>query len=388
MVKKICIFTGSRAEYGLLKPLIEELKKEKELELQMIITGMHLSSEFGLTYKEINTEGFSAIEKVEMLLSSDTPVAISKAMGLGLISYSEALNRLRPTIFVGLGDRFELFSAVSVCNVLRVPVAHIHGGEETVGAIDNAFRHSITKMAHLHFVSTEEYRKRVIQLGEDPERVFNVGAIGLDNLKKLKLLEKKELEKELNFKIKPPTLLITYHPETTENCSQEHFNEILKALDSIKNLRVIFTKPNADPYGRVIIKMIDEFVEKNSERSCSFVSLGSLRYLSCMKYVDGVLGNSSSGIIEAPSFKIGTVNIGERQEGRIKAKSIIDCKADYKEIKRAIEVILSKEFKDSIKNLKNPYEPIDGEMTSKKIKDILLKFDFKNLKKRFYDLKI
>lgn len=385
---KICIFTGTRAEYGLLEPLIEELKKEKDFELQLLITGMHLSPEFGLTYKEINTEGISKIEKVEILLSSDTPVSICKSMGLGMISFSEALERLKPDLFVGLGDRFELFSAVASCQVLGIPVAHIHGGEETVGAIDNAFRHSITKMSYLHFVSTEKYRKRVIQLGEDPKRVFNVGAIGLDNIKRLELLSKEDLEKQLNFKIVSPTLLVTYHPETIENKAEKDFGEILKALSFIRNLRVIFTKPNADTYGRIIIKMIDDFVEKNPERSCSFVSLGQLKYLSLMKYVDGILGNSSSGIIEAPSFKIGTVNIGERQKGRIKARSVIDCPPNSREIISAIRKILNKKFRDSLKNLKNPYEPKNGEMASKKIKEILLGFKIREIKKNFYDLNI
>lgn len=385
---KICIFTGSRAEYGLLESLIEELKKEESVELQMLITGMHLSPEFGLTYKEINTEDISKIEKVEILLSSDTPVSICKAMGLGLISFSEALDRLKPDIFIGLGDRFELLSAVSACQVLGIPVAHIHGGEETIGAIDNAFRHSITKMSHLHFVSTEEYKKRIIQMGEDPKRVFNVGAIGLDNLKRLKLLSKDVLEKEIGFKIETPTILVTYHPETISNKSEKDFGEILKALDYFDNLKIIFTKPNADTYGRIIIKMIDDFVEKNLHRSCCFASLGQLKYLSCMKYVDGILGNSSSGIIEAPSFKIGTINIGDRQKGRVKANSIIDCKPIFSEIKKAIKIIISKEFKDSIKSIKNPYEPSDGKMASNKIKKILLKYNFKDLKKKFFDIKI
>lgn len=390
MKRKVCIFTGTRAEYGLLKPLIDELKTNKSIELQMIISGMHLSPEFGLTYKEIEMQGISKVEKIEILLSSDTPVAISKSIGLGFISFSEALSRLKPDIFVGLGDRFELFSAVSTCLVLKIPVAHIHGGEETIGAIDNAFRHAITKMAHLHFTSTIEYKRRVIQLGENPERVFYVGAIGLDNIKKMKLLSKNELEKELNFEIKFPTILLSFHPVTLEeNTSKKHFTEILKAIDNFKDLKIIFTKTNSDTYGRIINKMIDDYVKKNPEKAIVYESLGQLKYLSCMSYVDGIVGNSSSGIIEAPSFKIGTVNIGDRQKGRIKARSVIDCKPEEKEIVDAIKKILDVKFRKSLINLKNPYDLGDGNLASKKISEVLLNFKLDDLiKKEFYNLKI
>ncbi len=329
MRKKVCIFTGSRAEYGLLKPLIDEILNDKSLKLQLLVSGMHLSPEFGLTYKEIEKDGLKIDEKVEIILSADTPSAISKSIGLGLIGYADALNRLKPDLVVILGDRFEALAFAIASYIHRIPIAHLYGGEETLGAIDNSFRHSITKMSNLHFVSTEQYRKRVIQLGEEPRRIFKVGAIGLDNIKKMKLLKKLDLEKQLNFKIESPTLLVTYHPETTENKSEGDFKEILKALDDFKNLKVIFTKPNADTYGRIIINMIDDYVKRNKDKAIAFINLGQLKYLSCMNYIDGILGNSSSGIIEAPSFKIGTINIGDRQRGRIKAKSIIDCEAKF-----------------------------------------------------------
>jgi len=386
--RKVCIFTGTRAEYGLLKPLIDELKNIDDVELQLIITGMHLSPEFGLTYKDINLDGISKVEKVEILLSSDTPVGISKAMGLGLISFSEVLDRLKPDLFIGLGDRFELLAAVSAAMVARIPVAHLYGGEATEGSIDEPIRHSITKMSHLHFTSTEKYRRRVIQLGENPKSVFNVGAIGIDNIKKMKLLNKRELEKQLNFKITKKTLLVTFHPVTLErSTSKEQFSNLLNAIDKFKDIRTIFTKPNADTDGRVIISMIDEYVSQNKDKSISFASMGQLQYLSTLKYVGGMIGNSSSGLIEAPSFKIGTINIGDRQKGRIKAKSVIDSTPNTKDIERAIEKLFSDKFQDSLKEVVNPYE-LKDDLTSKRIKDIILSYSLKNIiKKEFYNLK-
>ncbi|MHA1384776.1 MAG: UDP-N-acetylglucosamine 2-epimerase [Candidatus Helarchaeota archaeon] len=386
--RKICIFTGTRAEYGLLKPLIDELKNIDDVELQLVITGMHLSPEFGLTYKDINLDGISKVEKVEILLSSDTPVGISKAMGLGLISFSEVLDRLKPDLFIGLGDRFELLAAVSAAMVARIPVAHLYGGEATEGSIDEPIRHSITKMSHLHFTSTEKYRRRVIQLGENPKSVFNVGAIGIDNIKKMKLLNKRELEKQFNFKITKKTLLVTFHPVTLESStSKEQFSNLLNAIDKFKDIRTIFTKPNADTDGRVIISMIDEYVSQNKHKSISFASMGQLQYLSTLKYVGGMIGNSSSGLIEAPSFKIGTINIGDRQKGRIKAKSVIDSTPNTKDIERAIEKLFSDKFQDSLKEVVNPYELKDY-LTSKRIKDIILSYSLKNIiKKEFYNLK-
>lgn len=382
---KACFITGTRAEYGLLKPLIAELLSDKYFEIQLIITGMHLSSEFGLTYKEISLEGFNKVEKVEILLSSDTPVGISKAMGLGMISFSETYQRLKPDLIIGLGDRFELFSAVSAAMVARIPVAHLHGGEATEGLIDEAIRHSITKMSHLHFTSTEGYRRRVIQLGEDPLRVYNVGAIGLDNIKNLKLLSKNEIEKELALSFGDKNLLVTFHPVTLENRSSEYqFGELLDALDYFEDIKIIFTLPNSDTDGRIIIKMIEDYVVTNNKRAKAFKSLGQLKYLSTIKFVDGVIGNSSSGIVEVPSFKKGTINIGDRQRGRILVESIICCNPNSKEIKNAIRFLYSSAFRKKISSVKNPYG--DG-CTAKKIHKILRQAKLEGIiKKKFYNL--
>jgi GDP/UDP-N,N'-diacetylbacillosamine 2-epimerase (hydrolysing) len=320
--RKVCIFTGTRAEYGLLKPLMDEIKSDPDLELQIVASCMHLSPEFGLTYKEIEKDGFNIDEKVEMLLSSDTPSGIVKSMGLGMIGYTDALNRLKPDITVVLGDRFEALAFAIASFVNRIPIAHLYGGEATEGLIDEGIRHSITKLSYLHFTSTEEYRKRVIQLGEEPERVFNVGALGIDNIKKMKLLNKDEIESKLGIKFKSKNLLITYHPVTLKKDeSEKEFKALLNVLREMEDTLFIFTKPNADTEGRRIIKLIEEFVKENNDKAIVFTSLGQLNYLSIMKYVDAVVGNSSSGIIEAPSLKVPTINIGDRQKGRIKLKA-------------------------------------------------------------------
>ncbi len=383
--RKICIFTGTRAEYGLLKPLIDELKIEETVELQLIISGMHLSPEFDLTYREIDLDGFSQIEKVEILLSSDTPVGISKAMGLGMISYAEALERLKPDLLIGLGDRFELFSLASTALVSRVPIAHIHGGELTCGAYDEAFRHSITKMSHLHFASTEEYKKRIIQLGENPKNVFNVGALSINNIKNLKLLSKDELEEELSFKLDKPFFIVTFHPVTLDdNSAEKQTKELLNALEKFNDYKIIITKPNSDNDGRVIIKLIDEFEKLNFDRVKSFNSLGQLKYLSALKYAEMMIGNSSSGIIEMPFFNKPTINIGDRQKGRIFPSSVIQCEPNMKSITSAIKIAFeNKSKKDFFQNIK-----IYGNgNTAKEIKKILLEVKFNNLiKKEFYDL--
>lgn len=385
MRRKICVFTGTRAEYGLLNPLIKALKKEKSIELQILVSGMHLSPEFGLTYKEIENDGITINEKIEILLSSDTAVGLSKGIGLGLISFSEAYQRLKPNIIVIVGDRFEAFAAASAAMVSQIPIAHLHGGESTFGVIDEAFRHSITKMSHLHFTATEKYRNRIIQLGESPERVFNVGALGIDNIKNLKLLSKKELEKKINFLFNKRTLLITFHPVTLEkNSSKKQFQNLLEVLNKMDNTNFIFTKANADTDGRIINYMIDEYVSKNADKSIAYNSMGYLNYLSALQFVDAVVGNSSSGIIESPSFKIGTINIGDRQKGRIKAESIIDCEPTKQSIKNAINKLYSSSFQKNLKNVVNPY----GEgKTALKIVKILKFFKLKNiLEKNFYDI--
>ena len=384
--RKICVVTGTRAEYGLLYWLMKEIEADKDLELQLIVTGMHLSSEFGLTYKEIEKE-FKINKKIEMLLSSDTSIGISKSMGLAQISFAEAYEDLKPDIVVVLGDRYEIFSATSAAMIANIPIAHLHGGETTEGAFDESIRHSITKMSHLHFTATQEYKNRVIQLGEHPSRVFNVGGMGIENIKRLKLLSKEEFEKSIEFKLNKKNILVTFHPVTLENSTaKEQFQELLDAIDELENTNIIFTKANSDTDGRIINQMIDDYVAKNFYKSVGFNSLGQLRYLSALQFVDAVVGNSSSGLAEAPSFKIATINIGDRQKGRIRASSVIDCEPKKEEISKAFEKIYSKEFQEKLKNVRNPY----GEnCPSKEITEVLKNINLANiLKKAFYNLKV
>ena len=383
--RKVCVITGTRAEYGLLYWLLKEIQNDKELELQLIVTGMHLSPEFGLTYKEIEKE-FKINKKIEMLLSSDTPVGISKSMGLAQISFAEAYAELKPDILIVLGDRYEIFSCVSAAMIAQIPIAHLHGGETTEGAFDESIRHSITKMSHLHFTAADEYKNRVIQLGENPSRVFNVGGLGIENIKRLKLLTKEEFEKSIDFKLNKKNILVTFHPVTLESSTaQEQFQELLNAVDELKDTNIIFTKANSDTDGRVINQMIDEYVVKNAHKSIGFTSLGQLRYLSALQYVDAMVGNSSSGLTEAPSFRIATINIGDRQKGRIKASSVIDCEPNKDSILKSFEKLYSKEFQETLKTTINPY---GNGCASKKIVEILKSVDLKNiLKKSFYDLR-
>ena len=385
-MKKICVVTGTRAEYGLLYWLMKEIESDKDLELQLIVTGMHLSPEFGLTYKEIEKE-FKIDKKIEMLLSSDTSIGISKSMGLAQISFAEAYDELKPDMVIVLGDRYEIFSATSAAMIAKIPIAHLHGGETTEGAFDESIRHSITKMSHLHFTATDEYKNRVIQLGEHPNRVFNVGGMGIENIKKLKLLSKEEFEKSIDFRQNEKNILVTFHPVTLEkSTAKEQFQELLDAIDELKDTNIIFTKANSDTDGRVINQMIDEYVAKNFHKSIGFSSLGQLRYLSALQFVDAMVGNSSSGLTEAPSFKIGTINIGDRQKGRIKAESVIDCLPNKKSIEEAFDKLYSIEFQSILLNIKNLYG--DG-CASKKIVKELKKVDLQNiLKKSFYDLKV
>jgi len=383
-MKKICVVTGNRAEYGLLRWVMDGINNSELLELNVIATGMHLLPDYGLTVNNIEKDGFQIDKKIEMLLSSDTPVGISKSMGIGLIGFADTLEQLKPDLLLVLGDRFEILSAVTAALIARIPVAHLHGGESTEGLIDEAIRHSITKMSHIHFVASEIYRKKVIQLGEHPERVFNVGGLGIDNLLKLDLLEKEELEKELDFKFKDRNLLITFHPITLENnTSNIHMNELLEALFSLKNTGLIFTMPNIDTDGRVIFDMIKQFI-KGKEHAKLFSSLGQLRYLSCIKHVDAVIGNSSSGLIEVPSLKKPTINIGDRQKGRLKASSVIDCKPMKKSIIDSLNKAFSSDFQYIVRGTINPY---GNGGASQKIIKILEEYNFKNiLKKSFYEL--
>ena len=383
--RKVCVVTGTRAEYGLLYWLMKEVEVDKELDLQIIATGMHLSPEFGLTYKEIEKD-FRIDKKIEMLLSSDTAIGISKSMGLAQISFSEAYEELRPDIIVVLGDRYEIFSAVGAAMIARIPIAHLSGGEISEGAFDEAIRHSITKMSHLHFTGTEEYANRVVQLGESSDRVFNVGGMGIENIKRLQLQSRDEFEKSIDFKLNKKNILVTFHPVTLENSTaKEQFQELLDAIDELEETSIIFTKANSDTDGRIINQMIDKYVSKNSDKSVGFTSLGQLRYLSALQYMDTMVGNSSSGLAEAPSFKTGTINIGDRQKGRIKADSVIDCLPDKASIKNAFKVLYSKEFQSVIKTSKNPY---GDACASKKIIKVLKTVQLDDiLKKEFFDIR-
>lgn len=381
-MRKICVVTGTRAEYGLLYWLMKEIQADVSLELQLIVTGMHLSPEFGLTYKEIEKD-FEISKKIEILLSSDTSIGVSKSMGLAQISFAEAYAELSPDIVVVLGDRFEIFSAAAAAMIARIPIAHIHGGEATEGLIDEAIRHSITKMSHLHFTATESYRKRVVQLGEDPQRVFNVGAIGLDNVFKLDLLSRKDFEKSIGAKLNKRNYLITFHPVTLEHgTAKAQFQQLLDALDRYKDTFLIFTKANADTDGREVNAMIDRYVANNTSKAISFTSLGQLRYLSALQYVDAVVGNSSSGLIEAPSFRIGTINIGDRQKGRIKATSVIDCEPTVESIVEGIDALNDPQFLAALNCMENPYggggasKRICEELSSVALDKIVLKSFF------------
>ena len=387
-MKRIGIMTGTRAEYGLLKPLMQEINKDNDLELYLIVSGMHLSPEFGMTYQEIEEDGFEINAKVEMLLSSDSPAGISKSIGLGVIGFADEFQRADLDMLILLGDRYEALSAAICAMVMRIPIAHLHGGELTEGAIDEGIRHSITKMSYLHFTSTEQYRNRVIQLGENPERVFYVGALGVENIKKINLMTKEELERSIHFEIDENTVIVTYHPVTLENNTvDEQFLNLLEVLDRNPKIRMIFTKANADTNGRIVNELIDKYAAQNSERACAFVSLGQKRYLSALKYCRIVIGNSSSGIIEAPSFGKPIINIGDRQKGRICADSVINCGYTQQEIQQAMETALTKEFENKASNCRNPYEK---ENTAANIisviKDYLLNDKIK-LKKGFYDIK-
>lgn len=384
MTRKICVVTGTRAEYGLLRWLMQGIKDDPGLTLQIVATGMHLSPEFGLTYREIEQDGFRIDRKVEMLTSSDTSVGIAKSMGLGMIGFADAYTELQPDLIVVLGDRFEIFSAVAAALVARIPVAHLHGGEATEGAFDEALRHSITKMAHLHFVAAEEYRQRVIQLGEQPDRVFLVGGLGIDAIRRLTLIGRTDLEAVLGFSFGKRNLLVTFHPVTLETATAvDQMAELLAVLAELKDTQLIFTLPNADTGGRALIDMVNQFVARNPHAH-AFASLGQLRYLSCVANVDGVVGNSSSGLAEVPSFKKGTLNIGDRQRGRLQAASVINCKPDREAIAKALETLYSADFQANLADVTNPY----GEGgASERILAILRSCSLDGIvKKTFHDL--
>ena len=381
-IPKICVVTGTRAEYGLLRRVIAGISKSSLLDLQLIATGMHLSPEFGLTVKDIEADGYQINRRVEMLLSSDTPVGISKSMGLAVISFADAFAELRPDLLLVLGDRFEIFSAASAALIARVPIAHLHGGELTEGAFDDAIRHSITKMSHLHFVAAEEYRQRVIQMGENPDNVHLVGGLGAEVIHSFKPLSCHELEASLDFKLGLRNLLVTFHPVTLENdTSAEQMAELLSALDDLVDTNIVFTMPNADSYGRKLIEMITSYCAARSNCK-AFSSLGQLRYFSCIFHFDGVIGNSSSGLLEVPNFRKGSVNIGDRQAGRLKAESVIDCEPTKISIGKAIAKLYDPTFLKSISAINSPYQSLNA---SSKIIECLESMSFKvSPKKKFF----
>ena len=378
--------TGSRAEWGLLSGLARKITDDPELELQIIATNMHLSPEFGLTYREIERQGFRINRKVEMLLSSDSANATGKSVGLATIGFADAYEELAPDMLLVLGDRYEILAAVTAALFYKIPVAHLHGGEVTEGAYDDAIRHAITKMSHLHFTSTEEYRRRVIQLGEQPERVFHVGAIGIDNIRHIALLDKKVLEEQLDFPFDRKTVLVTYHPETLDAIPvEEQFRNLLEALDDRQDIRILFTLPNSDTGGRIIVRMIEEFVARNKQRARAYTSLGQLRYLSALRFVAAVVGNSSSGILEVPSFGTPTLDIGNRQKGRLAANSVVHCGVSGAEISEGLNRVLSDAFAKQTACVQNPYEKEDSAL---EILKILKNYPLDGIvQKTFYDIR-
>ena len=386
-MKKISIVTGTRSEYGLLSPLIRRLQNDSEFDVYIAVTGSHLSPQFGNTYKEIEKDGFKIHKKIDILMSSDSPVSVTKSMGLAMNSFGEYFSELSPDLLVILGDRYEIFAVASAAAVLGIPIAHLHGGEVTLGAYDEYFRHSITKMSTLHFTSCEEHRRRVIQLGEQPERVFNVGAIGIENILTLPLMSIDELEKSIDFKLGDSYALGTFHPVTLESISlEEQVNQFIDSIQEIKDMKFILTKANADNGGRLINSVLEDFQSKNSDRVTLHTNLGQIRYLSAIKYCKFVIGNSSSGLIEAPTFHVPTINIGNRQKGRMRGKTVIDCSPEKSEIMKAIEIARSRKFLESIRNEANPYG--DGDVSAKIVNEIKRFFliSKKGISMEFYDL--
>lgn len=386
MKTKIAVLTATRAEYGLLSPIIHALMRCEEFDVRVVVTGAHLSKNYGYTYQEIEDDGVKIDEKIDILEDEDSKVAISKSMGMAMIKFGEYFSKKRPDALLVLGDRYETLAVACTAMNEQIPIIHLYGGETTEGAIDEAIRHSITKMSYLHLTSTEEYRKRVIQLGEHPNRVFTVGSIGVENALKKKLLSKEELEKSIDFKLNQDYAVVTFHPVTLENQQPgDQFEELLKALNNNKQMSYIFTKANADCGGQIINQMIDEYV-KGHENATAFTSLGVLRYLSAVKYAKMVIGNSSSGIIEVPSFRIPTINIGDRQKGRIRAESVIDCDIKAEKIEKAMKTAVSDEFQKFCQTVKNPYG--DGNSCEKIVSVIKQNFVGRtiNLKKVFYDI--
>ncbi len=383
--KTIAVLTATRAEYGLLRPLIERICADKDLELALLVSGTHLSAEFGNTWQEILDDGFPIAVKIPILEEEDTAAAVSKTMANALERFGRYFEEHRADMLIVLGDRYETIAVCLAAMNARIPIAHIHGGEITEGAVDDAIRHAITKLSYLHFPATQEYARRIIQMGETPDRVFTVGALGVENSKRVPLLSKEELEADLAFSLEKPYAVVTYHPVTLEDSdSGSQFQELLDALDGF-DMNYMITKANADINGRVINQMIDQYAGTH-ENVYATASLGMRRYLSAVKYCTMVIGNSSSGIIEAPSFQVPTVDIGDRQKGRTAAESVIHCETSTEAIHRAMEKAMDMKRRLELEPIKNPYE---GEGTSEKImtvcKDFLLQ-DRLDLKKTFYDM--
>lgn len=385
--RKICVVTGTRAEYGLLSRLMRMIKESDKTQLQVVATNMHLSSKYGNTYKEIEADGFVIDRRVPIIDetapndSHSTVLEMSRALS----GFADAYSELKPDLLVVLGDRYEILAAAAAALIMRIPIAHISGGDVTEGAFDDAIRHSITKMSQLHFPSTEDYRKRVIQLGEQPDRVFNVGALGVENIKKMPLMGKEEIEKEIDFKINNNTILVTYHPVTLGNrTAKDDIEDFVSALEERKDVQVIFTMPNSDTGGQFIVDAINDFVAKNSERSKAYKSLGVVRYLSVMRQVAAVVGNSSSGLVEVPSFGIPTLNIGDRQKGRLAADSVYNCAPDKTAVLNGLDMVLSPEFRKKAAETHNPYEK---ENTAQTIYDVISTYPLEQLnQKHFYDI--
>lgn len=386
-MRKICVVTGTRAEYGLLSRLMRMIKESNNTQLQVVATNMHLSPKYGNTYKEIEADGFVIDRRVPIIDetapndSHSTVLEISRALS----GFADAYSELKPDLLVVLGDRYEILAAAVAALIMRIPIAHISGGDVTEGAFDDAIRHSITKMSQLHFPSTEEYRKRVIQLGEQPDRVFNVGALGVENIKKMPLMGKEEIEKEIDFKINNNTILVTYHPVTLGNrTAKDDIEDFVSALEERKDVQVIFTMPNSDTGGQFIVDAINDFVAKNPERSKAFKSLGVVRYLSVMSQVAAVVGNSSSGLVEVPSFGIPTLNIGDRQKGRLAADSVYNCAPDKTAVLNGLDMVLSPAFRKKAAETHNPYEK---ENTAQTIYDVISIYPLEQLnQKHFYDI--
>ena len=382
-MRKICIVTGSRAEYGILRGLMKAIKDDPELTLQVVATNQHLSKLQGETYKEIERDGFTIDYKVYMADDDapDNANTTAKSISRGVSGFADACDALQPDLLLILGDRYEMLAVASTALIYKIPIAHLHGGEITEGAFDDAIRHAITKMSHLHFTSTESYRRRVIQLGEQPERVFYVGALGVENVMKTDFMPKEEIEQSLNFQLTDKCLLCTYHPVTLSDMSSEtQVLNLLKALDNYKDYHIIFTYSNSDTNSQIIIKRIQEYVDQNPGRCMFIPSLGQCRYFSVLKYVKAVLGNSSSGIIEVPSFGIPTLDIGDRQKGRIAANSVIHCGYSTEEIKEGLAKVVAYKAK----TIDNPYYK---EGTCNAILNVIKAYPLENLlQKHFYDV--